>query len=226
MLTYQGLFHGTSTAQTLVERGYSRANEPGGEARPRKPIAGITFCCARRVRAAITAPPSKGMKRRRCIPSSYSHNRAKNLAQRDTAAGLMGAASRTQYQSPSAHGGTAAFGSNPCGPGRELANDRNRRTSPIAARPGEGPLTEPTPAVFALGCGNASSCPRLCENTQEPTRQRIVFSIVLFPTAAAALFFFRLTKSRRIFYTQIECLCFHTGAPGDRQGVGGASPLR
>src|SRR6516164_7075929 len=27
------------------------------------------------------------------------------------------------------------------------ANGRNRRTSPIAARPGEGPLTEPTPAV-------------------------------------------------------------------------------
>ena len=144
MLTYQGLFHGTSTAQTLVERGYSRANEPGGEARPRKPIAGITFCCARRVRAEVIVVPSKAMKRRRCIPSSSSNNREKTSTKQH---GPMGAASRTQYQSPSAHGGTAAFGSNPCGPGRELANDRNRRTSPIAARPGEGPLTEPTPAV-------------------------------------------------------------------------------
>ena len=66
----------------------------------------------------------------------------------------------------------------------------------------------------------------LCENTKEPTRRRIVFSIALFPIAAAALFLFKLTKSRRTFYAQIECLCFHTGAPGDRQGVGGASPLR
>jgi hypothetical protein len=41
---------------------------------------------------------------------------------------------------------------------------------------------------------------RLCENTQGPTRRRIVFSIALFQIAAAAQFLFRLTKSRRIFY--------------------------
>ena len=52
----------------------------------------------------------------------------------------------------------------------------------------------------------------LCENTQEPTRRRIIFSIALFPTAATALFLFRLTKSRRIFYTKIERLCFHTAS--------------
>src|SRR6516165_7018028 len=49
----------------------------------------------------------------------------------------------------------------------------------------------------------------LCENAQEPIRRRIVFSIVLFAVAATALFVFRLTKSRRTFYAQIECLCFH-----------------
>jgi len=41
---------------------------------------------------------------------------------------------------------------------------------------------------------------RLCENGQEPTRRRIVFSIALFSIAAIALFFSRLPKSRRTFY--------------------------
>jgi hypothetical protein len=51
---------------------------------------------------------------------------------------------------------------------------------------------------------------RLCENAQEPARRRIIFSIALFPTAATALFLFRLAKSRRTFYAQIGRLCFHT----------------
>jgi hypothetical protein len=38
----------------------------------------------------------------------------------------------------------------------------------------------------------------------------MVFSITLLPIAVTALFVFRLTKSRRTFYAQIECLCFHT----------------
>ena len=54
------------------------------------------------------------------------------------------------------------------------------------------------------------STTRLCENAQEPTRRRIVFSIALLPTAATALFVSTLTKSRRTFYAQIECVCFHT----------------
>src|SRR5215469_773042 len=58
----------------------------------------------------------------------------------------------------------------------------------------------------ASGCYGAS----LCENAQEPTRRRIVFSIALFLIAATALFLFRLMKSRRTFYAQIECLRFHT----------------
>src|SRR6516225_8565208 len=33
-----------------------------------------------------------------------------------------------------------------------------------------------------------------------------------FSVAATALFLFRLTKSRRTFYAQIECLCFHTAS--------------
>ena len=65
-----------------------------------------------------------------------------------------------------------------------------------------------------------------CENTQEPTRRRIVFSIALFPTAATALFLFRLTKSRRIFYAQIECLCFHTASPLSGHPRRGGEPAR
>jgi hypothetical protein len=70
------------------------------------------------------------------------------------------------------------------------------------------PLTEPLPTGVANGRYGA----RLCENAQEPTRRRIVFSIALFPVAAIALFLFRLTKLRRTFYAQIECLCFHTAS--------------
>src|SRR5215472_2844762 len=59
---------------------------------------------------------------------------------------------------------------------------------------------------------NVRKPPRLCENAQEPTRRRIVFSIALSPMAATALFVFRLTKSRRTFYAKIERLCFHTAS--------------
>src|SRR5215469_5936802 len=69
--------------------------------------------------------------------------------------------------------------------------------------------------VANVGCRR-----RLCENTQELTRRRIVFSIALFPTAATALFIFKLTKSRRIFYAKIERLCFHTAWSQKRQGEG------
>src|SRR5262249_2445738 len=46
----------------------------------------------------------------------------------------------------------------------------------------------------------------------EATRRRIVSFIGLFPIAATALFVFRLTKSRKIFYVKIERLCFHTAS--------------
>src|SRR5262249_28111345 len=61
-----------------------------------------------------------------------------------------------------------------------------------------------------IGDQNRCSCPRLCKNAQEPTMRRIVFSIAHFLIAATALFLFRLTKSRKTFYVQVECLCFHT----------------
>jgi hypothetical protein len=86
-------------------------------------------------------------------------------------------------------------------------------------------ISERGPALLRAKASDRKGS-RLCENAQEPTRRRIVFSIALFPVAATALFLFRLTKLRRTFYAEIECLCFHTGAPGDRQGVGGASPLQ
>src|SRR6516164_2831644 len=62
----------------------------------------------------------------------------------------------------------------------------------------------------------------LCENAQEPTRRRIIFSIALSPIAATALFLFRLTESRRIFYAQIETLCFHATSPHLRHSPTGS----
>src|SRR5205809_157118 len=56
-------------------------------------------------------------------------------------------------------------------------------------------------------------CPRLCENAQEPTRRRIVSSIAFFRGRPPALFVFRLTKSRRTFYAQIERQRFYTAWP-------------
>src|SRR5262245_3454724 len=120
---------------------------------------------------------------------------------------MTGAPSRTQYQLPSAHAGTAALGSNPEAPGV------NWRTAGIGA-------LQPVADDSAYG----RRCPRLCENTQELTRRRIVFSIALFPTAATALFVFKLTKSRSIFYAKIERLCFHTASP--RSGHRSARPVR
>jgi len=58
---------------------------------------------------------------------------------------------------------------------------------------------------------------RLCENAQEPTTRRIIFSITLLPIAATAPFVFRLTKSGRIFYAKIKRLRFHT-ASGIKSG--------
>ena len=51
-----------------------------------------------------------------------------------------------------------------------------------------------------LALGNDRSGARLCENAQEPTRRRIIFSIASFPIAATELFFFGMMKSRKTFY--------------------------
>src|SRR5215472_10553990 len=72
---------------------------------------------------------------------------------------------------------------------------------------------------LSLSGGNGSLYPRVCENPQEPISWRIVFSIALFPIPANALSLLRLAKSRRIFYAQIECLCFHTGWPHCRRST-------
>src|SRR6516164_2587217 len=81
----------------------------------------------------------------------------------------------------------------------------------------EDPSNPPTEPI-ADGVANGRYGARLCEKTQEPTRRRIVFSIALRQIAATALFLFRLTKSRRTFYAQIECRCFPTAS--------GISPIR
>jgi hypothetical protein len=62
----------------------------------------------------------------------------------------------------------------------------------------------------------------LCENTQEPTRRRIIFSIALSQIVATTIIVFRLTKSRRIFYAKIECLCFHTASTPSGHADNGA----
>ena len=49
---------------------------------------------------------------------------------------------------------------------------------------------------------------------------RIVFSIAFFPIAAAVLFLFKLTKSRRTFYAQIERLCFQTASTQSGRSFG------
>jgi len=55
--------------------------------------------------------------------------------------------------------------------------------------------------------------------------QSIIFSIDLFPIAATAIFLFRLTKSRKTFYAQIECLCFHTtSTQSSRSAPSAAAP--
>ena len=75
-------------------------------------------------------------------------------------------------------------------------------------------------------CVNDGIGARPCENMHERRTCNIAFSIVFPLYRSSVLLFFRLTKSRKIFYAQSESRGFHTGAPGDRQGVGGASPLR
>jgi hypothetical protein len=44
-----------------------KRRERAGEALLRKPITGISFCCARRARAAVNAPPSSSINSRRLI---------------------------------------------------------------------------------------------------------------------------------------------------------------
>ena len=72
---------------------------------------------------------------------------------------------------------------------------------------------------------SVSNRPRLCKNAQEPTMRRIVFSIAHFLIAATALFLFRLTKSRKTFYVQVECLCFHTACTQLCRSSGGPPNL-
>jgi len=58
---------------------------------------------------------------------------------------------------------------------------------------------DPDP-VDPLNRGKVRNGASLCENAQEATRRRIIYSIALFPIAATARFLFRLTKFTRTFY--------------------------
>ena len=110
------------------------------------------------------------------------------------------------------------------------------RTKPETVKPGSSssPRKAETKALAHLRgrtdvahppCYIDSFRPRLCENTHEPTRRRIVSSIALSPIAATAPFVFRLTKLRRIFYAKIERLCFHTASTHDRRTAGFVAKL-
>ena len=50
-----------------VEGGVIASLSRPGEALPRKPITGIAFCCARRARGVVSAPPSSSISSRRFI---------------------------------------------------------------------------------------------------------------------------------------------------------------
>ena len=53
---------------------------------------------------------------------------------------------------------------------------------------------------------------RPCENVLEPRKRRSVFSIAFFGQPSPELLVFRLTKSRRTFYAQIERGSFRTAS--------------
>jgi hypothetical protein len=71
-----------AAAETLItiaadRKAGSAAWKRAPEAMPSQPITGSGFCCAAATHGSAIAPPSKAMKRRRCISSSCSHDHAK-----------------------------------------------------------------------------------------------------------------------------------------------------
>jgi hypothetical protein len=92
---------------------------------------------------------------------------------------------------------------------------------------GHAPASRPTQASDRKGS-------RPCENVCEPRKRRIVFSIAFFGQPSPELLVFRLTKSRRTFYAQIERGSFRTAsvdsgrsAIGSKTAaVGGDLPFR
>jgi hypothetical protein len=63
--------------------------------------------------------------------------------------------------------------------------------------------------------------PRLCENLHERKTRSIIFSIAFPHSGRQCSYFFRLAKSREIFYTQPERRGFHT--PSVESGLFGES---
>src|SRR5215831_4564060 len=73
---------------------------------------------------------------------------------------------------------------------------------------------------FGHGSVNDGLPPRLCENLHERRTRSIVFSIIFHPLRSSVLLFFRVTKSREIFYAQPERRGFHTASTLLRQPGG------
>ena len=71
-----------------------------------------------------------------------------------------------------------------------------------------------------------TSRPRPCENVREPRQRRTVFSIAFFGQPSPELLVFRLIKSRRTFYAQIERGSFRGERTSgcDAQKTSGSSP--
>jgi hypothetical protein len=69
-----------------------------------------------------------------------------------------------------------------------------------------------------------STC--LCENVKSREGQRTCFSDTAAPQFSMLLTLPKRASNGILFSAICSALRFYTGAPGDRQGVGGASPLR
>ena len=68
--------------------------------------------------------------------------------------------------------------------------------------------------ALPLAAGKVGKGSRPCENVREPRKRRTVFSIAFFEQPSPELLVFRLTKSRRTFYAQVERGSFRTGSVG------------
>ena len=68
--------------------------------------------------------------------------------------------------------------------------------------------------ALPLAAGKVGKGSRPCENVREPRKRRTVFSIAFFEQPSPELLVFRLTKSRRTFYAQVERANFRTAWVG------------
>src|SRR5262249_10199227 len=88
-----------------------------------------------------------------------------------------------------------------------------RRVSPVPVCRDDGRLTQST---AGLQPEKRETSARARKRSRASNTENC-FLYCPFSIAATALYFFRLTKLRRTFSVQVECLCFHTAWPLSRQ---------